>query len=86
MSGTSIAGDSLSLVNAVTMSEFTTASILANEVVSFEALATLQAEFGSAHGIVPGATFIVTVSCWVGGRSPKSQLTVCGAGGKTGSN
>ena len=62
VTGTSIAGDSLSLVNSVTMSEFTTAPITAGEIVPFEALATLEATFPNPHGIVPGATFITTVS------------------------
>jgi len=62
VTGTSIAGDSLSLVNSVTMSEFTTAPITAAEEIPFEALATLEATFTNAHGVVPGATFIVTVS------------------------
>ena len=62
VSGTSIGGDSLQLVNAVTMSEFTTAPIAIAEEIPFEALATLEATFANAHGIVPGATFIVTVS------------------------
>ena len=62
VAGTSVTGDSLSLVNSVTMSEFTTAPIAVGEIIPFEALATLEATFSSAHGIVPGATFIVTVS------------------------
>ena len=69
VTGTSVTGDSLNLVNSVTMSEFTTAPIAAGEVVPFEALATLEATFSSAHGIVPGATFIVTVSSDDGGTN-----------------
>ena len=62
VAGTSISGGTLSLVNAVTMSEFTTAPINVGEVIDFEALATLEITFENAHGIVPGATFIVNVS------------------------
>jgi len=69
VAGTSITGDSLNLVNAITMSEFTTAPISAGETIPFEALATLEATFSSAHGIVPGATFIVTVSSDDGGTN-----------------
>jgi hypothetical protein len=61
ITGTAVSGDSLALVNAITMSEFTTAPITAGTNVPFEALATFQVEFENAHGIVPGATFIVDI-------------------------
>ena len=72
VTGTSVTGDSLNLVSSVTMSEFTTSPIAAGEIIPFEALATLEATFPSAHGIIPGATFIVTVSSDDGGTNNHS--------------
>ena len=72
VSGTAVGGDALELVNAVTMSEFTTAPVPAATEVPFEALATIEITFDNAHGIVPGATFIVDVNSDDGGTNNHS--------------
>ena len=69
VSGTAVGGDALELVNAITMSEFTSAPIAATTDIPFEALATIEITFANAHGIVPGATFIVDVESDDGGTN-----------------
>jgi len=54
-------GSNLDLISTVQLSEITTDDISAGEVYSFASLATLEITFDTAHGLVPGGTFIVTV-------------------------
>ena len=60
-SGTGSGGDSLDLYSAITISEPVEEELLANLSVTFEALATIEVNFATAHGIVPGASFITTI-------------------------
>ncbi|MBR19771.1 MAG: hypothetical protein CMA64_06450 [Euryarchaeota archaeon] len=62
VTGTAVAGGGLNLVNGVTLSDYTTTSINSSTNIPFEALATMEVTWPNAHGIVPGDTFIVTVS------------------------
>jgi len=55
-------GDIFDLISTVQISEPTTAEIPAATNLPYTALATLEAEFDNAHGLVPGDTFIVTIS------------------------
>jgi hypothetical protein len=55
-------GTILDLYSSVTMTEATTSELLFDDTVDFESLATVEVEFPSAHGLVPGNTFIVAVS------------------------
>ena len=54
-------GNEFNLICTVTMTEATTDVIPLDASITFSALATLQIEFDSAHGLVPGNTFIVTI-------------------------
>jgi plastocyanin len=55
-------GDPFTLICTVQLSEPTTAEIALGAEIPFTALATLELEFTSAHGLVPGSTFIVNVT------------------------
>jgi len=55
-------GTNLALICTMTMSELTTATIPIGSTVDFSELATLEATFGTPHGIVPGNSFIITVT------------------------
>ena len=59
---TAIAGDSVPFISTVTISDPTSNVISTGQTITFTALATLEATFTNAHGLVPGNTFIVTVS------------------------
>ena len=56
------AGDPFALICSVQLSEPTTAEIALGTQIPFTALATIELEFTSAHGLVPGSTFIVDVT------------------------
>ena len=55
-------GDEINLISTVTISDATTDNIAAGETITFSAIATIEATFANAHGLVPGSTFITTVS------------------------
>ena len=61
-SGTAITADSLAFYSAVTFSEATTASIPDSTTITAAAIAVLQVDFASAHGLVPGASILVDIS------------------------
>ena len=54
-------GDEANLISTVTMTEAVTAPIAAGQPITFSAIATIEAVFTSAHGLVPGDTFITSV-------------------------
>ena len=56
------AGTEANLISVVTMTEPTSGTIPLDEEITFSALATIEATFTNAHGLVPGSTFITTVS------------------------
>jgi hypothetical protein len=60
--GTADLGDDFDLISTILISESTTALLPANTTVNYAALATLEITFTTAHGLVPGNTFIVTVT------------------------
>jgi hypothetical protein len=62
ITGTGLAGGGLSLVNAVTLSDFSLQEIFPSVTINFEALATIEVTWPYSHGIVPGDTFIVDVN------------------------
>ena len=59
--GDAFAGTSFDLYSTVTIDTPTIAILSTTLDISFSALATLRINFGSAHGLVPGDTFITTV-------------------------
>ena len=61
-SGTAQTGSQLSVYSVVTMSESTTDALPQGGSVNFDALATIEVTFPSPHGVVPGSTFIVSIS------------------------
>ena len=62
ITGTGAGGGSLNLVNAVTLTDFSTSSITSGSSVDFEALATIEIVWPYSHGIVPGDTFIIDIA------------------------
>jgi len=72
IAGTGAGGGSLSLVNGVTLTDFSTQTITSGSAVDFEALATIEITWPYAHGIVPGDTFIVDVASDDGGTNNHS--------------
>ena len=69
ITGTGAGGGGLSLVNGVTLTDFTTAEISSSSSVNFEALATIEVTWPYSHGIVPGDTFLVDVNSDDGGTN-----------------
>lgn len=55
-------GDALRLISTILVSETTTGIISTGNNITYSALATLEITFDTAHGLVPGNTFIVTAS------------------------
>ncbi len=60
--GSANPGSDFDLISTVLISESTTALLPAGTSVNYEALATLEITFATAHGLIPGNTFIVTVN------------------------
>ena len=60
--GSAVSGTIIPLISTITMTEETTGVILKNANVLFDALATLEVTFETAHGLVPGDTFIVVAT------------------------
>lgn len=54
-------GDEINLISTVIMTEATTGNIASGTPITFSAIATLEATFETAHGLVPGDTFITSV-------------------------
>ena len=59
--GDAYAGDDLSLYSTFTMDTQTDAQLSTSVQISFSALATMLITFATAHGLVPGDTFITTI-------------------------
>ena len=60
--GTVPTSSQINFFGTVTFSENTTAIVAQNTSIDFEQLATIQVTFDNAHGIVPGASFIVDIA------------------------
>jgi len=61
-SGTAVRGNIIPVYSAISITAATTASMGVASSVSFSAIATLQADFASAHGLVPGANILVSIT------------------------
>jgi len=59
--GTAISGTTVQTYSSLTISESTTAAIPTNSTIAFAALATVEVTFETAHGLVPGDSFIITI-------------------------
>ena len=59
--GTAVAGTGIAVYSSVTISEQTNNSIAQNALLSYAALATMQVDFETPHGLVPGDAFLVTI-------------------------
>jgi len=55
-------GNYFDLISTITMSEASTAAMPAATAITYGALATLQVQFPNAHGLVPGNTFITSIT------------------------
>jgi hypothetical protein len=56
------AGATFEFISTINMTEPTSSLVLEGSTVTFSALATVEVDFINPHGLVPGNTFIVTVS------------------------
>lgn len=62
VSGTAIRGDQIPVYSTVTISEPTTADVVASATINYSAIATIQVGFHYAHGFVPGSTINVAIT------------------------
>ena len=60
--GTGLTGTIVQTYSSVTLSESITQALTAQSTIAFAALATVEVTFTTAHGLVPGDSFIITVS------------------------
>lgn len=60
--GTPITAPSKNFISAVTLSEITTGQIATGSTLNYSAIATLQIDFASEHGFVPGASLTVFIT------------------------
>jgi hypothetical protein len=56
------AGTTFDIISTIVMTELTSGVMLNGSSVTFSALATIEVNFANPHGLVPGDTFIVTVT------------------------
>ena len=61
VSGTSVRGDQIDIYAGLSISEPTTATISTGTTITSAAIATLNIEFATNHGLVPGATILTSV-------------------------
>ena len=59
--GTAVAGTGLSVYGSLSISETITQNIAQNSTITYSALATMQVDFTTPHGLVPGNAFIVVI-------------------------
>lgn len=62
ISGTASRGSEISVFSTVAISEPTVSNIAATSTVTFSAIATIQASFATAHGLVPGASVMIAIT------------------------
>ena len=60
-SGVAAGGTGITVYSSVTISEPTSSSIPQNTTLTYSALATMQVDFATPHGLVPGDAFLVTI-------------------------
>ena len=60
-SGVAASGTGISVYSSVTISEPTSSSIAQSTQLVYSALATMQVDFETPHGLVPGDAFLVTI-------------------------
>jgi hypothetical protein len=61
-SGTAARGDTIIVYSTVAISQATTAQINATAVITFSAIATVQVTFTSPHGLIPGASVMISIT------------------------
>lgn len=62
LSGSATRGDQIPVYATVTLTENTTATVAANTLISYSAIATLQAAFATNHGFVPGMGINIAIT------------------------
>ena len=67
--GDAFAGTDLQLYSTTTIDSAVTQDLTTSQNITFEALATLRITFSSPHGLVPGDTFITTISSDTGSNN-----------------
>ena len=62
VSGTGVRGDQIAVYSTISITAATTQSIGATTTITYSSIATLQIDFPSNHGLVPGNGIIVAIS------------------------
>ena len=62
VSGTAARGDQIPIYNTITISANTTANVNASSSITYSAIAIMQIDFASNHGLVPGNSINVAIS------------------------
>ena len=59
--GTAVGGTGLQVFSSVTISDPTSQNIAQTQTITYSALATMQIDFATPHGLVPGNAFLVVI-------------------------
>ena len=62
VTGTGVRGDNFDVYSAVTVSQATTSQLGVGDTITYSAIATIQAEFVSNHGLLPGTSIMVSIN------------------------
>ncbi len=83
-SGTPYAGDTISIYPTMSLSEATTDEILDGTVLNTGAIATIQVDFASNHGLIPGTTILTQVTSQPAPEFASTSQTLPASGTWTG--
>ena len=84
--GTPFEGDTISIYPTMTLSEPITGIILDNVVLNVGAIATVQVDFSSAHGLIPGTTILTNITSTPAPDFASTQRTLPSPGTWTGTS
>jgi hypothetical protein len=60
-SGSAVTGTGVSVYSSITLSDATTQALPSSSTITYSAIATIQVQFLTPHGLVPGDGFLVTI-------------------------
>ncbi len=84
ISGTAYAGDEISIYPALTISEALTGELSDGTVLNVGAIATIQVDFTSNHGLLPGTTILTSVTSTPAPAFASTARTLPASGSWTG--
>ncbi len=79
-SGTPYAGDNLTIYPALTLSDAIIGEIADGTTLNVGAIATIQVDFGTAHGLVPGTTILSNITSTPAPEFSSTQRTLQSSG------